>query len=38
MQVPVMESVIPEKYNVASTLRVTITPEASAAGVDFSLE
>ena len=38
MQVPVMESVIPEKYNVASTLRVTLTPEASAAGVDFALE
>jgi hypothetical protein len=38
MQVPVMESLILPKYNVASTLRVTITREASAAGVDFSLE
>jgi len=38
MEVPVMESLIPEKYNVASTLRVTLTPEASAAGVDFVLE
>ncbi len=36
--VPVMENLIPEKYNVASTLRVTITPEASAAGIDFALE
>jgi len=33
-----MESLIPEKYNVASTLRVTLTPEASAAGIDFALE
>jgi len=36
--VPVMENLIPEKYNVASTLRVTITPEASVAGIDFALE
>jgi hypothetical protein len=38
IQVPVMESLIPEKYNVASTLRVTITRESSAAGIDFALE
>ena len=38
MQVPVMESFIPAKYNVASTLRATITREASAAGIDFALE
>ena len=38
MEVPVMENFIPTKYNVASTLRVTLTPEASAAGIDFALE
>jgi hypothetical protein len=38
MEVPVRESLIPETYNGASPLRVTITPEASAAGIDFALE
>jgi hypothetical protein len=38
MEVPVMENFIPTKYNVASTLRVTLNPEASAAGIDFALE
>lgn len=38
MEVPVMENLIPAKYNVQSTLRATITRQASAAGIDFALE
>ena len=38
IEVPVVESFVPAKYNVESTLRVTITREASAAGIDFALE
>jgi len=38
MEVPVMENFIPAKYNVQSTLRATITRQASAAGIDFALE
>ena len=38
MEVPVMENFIPTKYNVQSTLRATITRQASAAGIDFALE
>ena len=38
LQVPVMESFIPAKYNVQSTLRATITRQASRAGIDFALE
>ena len=33
-----MENFIPAKYNVQSTLRATITRQASAAGIDFALE
>lgn len=38
MEVPVVENFIPTKYNVQSTLRATITRQASAAGIDFALE
>jgi len=38
IEVPVVENFIPTKYNVQSTLRATITREASAAGIDFALE
>lgn len=38
MEVPVVENFIPTKYNVASTLRATISRETSRAGIDFALE
>lgn len=38
IEVQVMENFIPAKYNTESTLRVTITREASRTGIDFALD
>ena len=37
-EVPAAENFIPAKYDVVSTLRVTITREASSRGIDFALD